>query len=98
EMNAEARKRRILLVDDSAFFRNMLTPVLKAAGYSVTTAANGREALALVEKANDFDVIVSDIEMPGIDGFELAEALRADERMGQVPIIALTSHTSPAML
>jgi two-component system chemotaxis sensor kinase CheA len=98
EMNAEARKRRLLLVDDSAFFRNMLTPVLKAAGYSVTTAADGREALALVETAGGFDVIVSDIEMPEIGGFELAEALRADPRMSHVPIIALTSHSSPAML
>ncbi|HEY4862920.1 MAG TPA: chemotaxis protein CheW [Xanthobacteraceae bacterium] len=98
EMNAEARKRRLLFVDDSAFFRDMLTPVMKAAGYDVTTAADGREALALVEKGDSFDVIVSDIEMPEIGGFELAEALRADPRMGHVPIIALTSHTSPAML
>ncbi|HXM31267.1 MAG TPA: hybrid sensor histidine kinase/response regulator [Xanthobacteraceae bacterium] len=98
EMNAEARKRRLLFVDDSVFFRDMLTPVLKAAGYDVTTAADGREALALVEKGDGFDVIVSDIEMPEIGGFELAEALRADKRMGHVPIIALTSHTSPAML
>jgi len=98
EMNAEARKRRLLFVDDSAFFRNMLTPVLKAAGYNVTTVADGREALALVETAGGFDVIVSDIEMPEIGGFELAEALRADPRMSHVPIIALTSHSSPAML
>ena len=98
EMNAEARKRRLLFVDDSAFFRDMLTPVMKAAGYDVTTAADGREALALVEKGDSFDVIVSDIEMPEIGGFELAEALRADPRMGHVPIIPLTSHTSPAML
>ena len=98
EMNAEARKRRLLFVDDSAFFRNMLTPVLRAAGYDVTTAVNGREALTLVEKADRFDVVVSDIEMPEVDGFALAEALRADPRMALVPIIALTSHSSPAML
>ena len=98
EMGAETRKRRLLFIDDSAFFRNMLTPILKAAGYDVTTAADGAEALALVEKAHGFDVIVSDIEMPGIDGFALAEALQANPRMGHVPIIALTSHTSPAAL
>jgi two-component system chemotaxis sensor kinase CheA len=98
EIGAEARKRRLLLIDDSAFFRNMLSPILKAAGYDVTTAADGGEALALIEKASGFDVIVSDIEMPGLDGFGLAEALRANPRMGHVPIIALTSHTSPAVL
>jgi two-component system, chemotaxis family, sensor kinase CheA len=98
EMNAEARKRRLLFVDDSAFFRNMLTPVLKTAGYDVTVAADGKEALALIDKADGFDLVVSDIEMPEMDGFELVEALRADPRMKPVPIIALTSHTSSAMI
>ncbi|HLL26866.1 MAG TPA: chemotaxis protein CheW [Xanthobacteraceae bacterium] len=97
DRNADEQKRRLLFVDDSAFFRNMLTPVLKAAGYDVVTAANGKEALALVEKAN-FEVVVSDIEMPEIDGFDLAEAMLADPRMRGVPIIALTSHTSPVMI
>ncbi|HXY89873.1 MAG TPA: chemotaxis protein CheW [Xanthobacteraceae bacterium] len=98
EMNAEARKRRLLFVDDSAFFRNMLTPVLRAAGYDVTAATDGKAALALVEKGGGFDLVVSDIEMPEMDGFGLAEALRADPRTQHVPVIALTSHTSPATL
>ena len=98
EMNTEMRKRRLLFVDDSAFFRNMLTPVMKAAGYHVTAAASGEEALALLETAGGFDVIVSDIEMPNMDGFQLAEALGANPRYAHAPIIALTSHASVEMI
>src|SRR3954454_19682432 len=89
EMSAEALTRTLLFVDDSAFFRNMLVPVLKAAGYNVTAVGAGAEALALIKKGARFDAIVSDIEMPGMNGFELAEAIRADGRTAHVPIIAL---------
>jgi len=64
----------------------------------VTAATDGKAALALVEKGGGFDLVVSDIEMPEMDGFGLAEALRADPRTQHVPVIALTSHTSPATL
>ena len=96
DMGAQALTRALLLVDDSAFFRNMLTPVLKAAGYDVTAVAAPTEALALIRQGERFDVVVSDIEMPGMNGFELAEAIRADERGAAIPIIALSSITSPA--
>ena len=98
EMSSEALTRSVLFIDDSTFFRNMLVPVLKAAGYHVTAVAGGGEALALVRKGARFDAIVSDIEMPGMNGFELAEAIRADARTAHVPIIALSSLTSPATI
>jgi two-component system chemotaxis sensor kinase CheA len=98
EMNSGALTRSLLFVDDSAFFRNMLVPVMKAAGYDVTAVGAADEALALVKKGERFDVIVSDIDMPGMNGFELAEAIRADARGAQVPIIALSSMTSPASI
>jgi two-component system chemotaxis sensor kinase CheA len=98
EMSDEALTRRLLFVDDSAFFRNMLTPVLKAAGYQVTAVSAAQEALALAREARGFHVVVSDIEMPGMNGFELAEALRADPRTAAVPIIALSSVTNPAAI
>jgi two-component system chemotaxis sensor kinase CheA len=98
EMSAEALTRTLLFVDDSAFFRNMLVPVLKAAGYDVTAVGAGDEALALIKKGSKFDAIISDIEMPGMNGFELAEAIRADARNANVPIIALSSITSPATI
>ncbi|HKS61612.1 MAG TPA: chemotaxis protein CheW, partial [Xanthobacteraceae bacterium] len=98
EMSNDALTRTLLFVDDSAFFRNMLVPVIKASGYDVTAVGEASEALALIKKGERFDVIVSDIEMPGMNGFELAEAIRADARCAHVPIIALSSMTSPASI
>ena len=87
--------RKVLLVDDSAFFRNMLSPVLRAAGYDVVTAPNGRDALHLLETGRQFDIVVTDIEMPGMSGFDLASALRSGPRTSGLPIIALSSTISP---
>ncbi len=88
----------LLLVDDSAFFRNMLAPLLGSAGYHVTLAASGNEALALKERGINFDLIVSDIEMPGMTGIEFAEKLKFDPDWGDTPIIALSSHAEPEIL
>jgi two-component system chemotaxis sensor kinase CheA len=98
EKGASGSKCRLLFVDDSAFFRNLLLPVLKAAGYDVTTAASGTEALEIVERDTDFNAVVSDIEMPGMSGFDLVETLRKNPRLADVPVIALSSHSSPAVL
>ena len=90
--------RRVLLVDDSAFFRNMLTPVLAAGGYSVTAVDSAAEALKLCSEGVEFDIIVSDIEMPEMDGFGLADTLSSNDNWSDVPIVALSSHTSPAVI
>jgi two-component system chemotaxis sensor kinase CheA len=92
---SDASARTLLFVDDSAFFRNMLTPVLKATGYQVTAVASAQEALEMLKNGQKFDVVVTDLEMPGMSGFEFAEAMRSDPRMNSVPIIALSSMTSP---
>ncbi len=89
---------RLLLVDDSPFFRNMLAPLLTVAGYEVTSASCADEALKILESGRPFDIIVSDIEMPGMDGFDFVRACRSDERFKETPIVALSSHTSPADL
>ncbi len=89
------QSRSILLVDDSAFFRNMLQPVLKAAGYDVTTAATGQDAIALLKDGRRYDVVITDIEMPGMNGFDLARAMRADPRTATLPVIGLSSIVSP---
>ena len=89
------KERTLLLVDDSAFFRNMLSPVLKAAGYEVTAVSSGHEALAILKKGRRFDALVTDIDMPDMDGFELAEAVRGEQRFDEIPIIALSSSSSP---
>jgi two-component system chemotaxis sensor kinase CheA len=95
EMGVADSARTLLFVDDSAFFRNMLAPVLKAAGYEVTTVAGAQEALTLLKDGRRFDVLVTDIDMPGMDGFALAEAVRKEAQFGEIPIIALSSYSSP---
>ncbi len=88
--------KKILLVDDSPFFRNMLSPLLKMAGYKVTVLDNALHALRMREKGESFDLIISDIEMPEMDGFEFAEKVRTEESNWQnVPMVALTSHDTP---
>ncbi|MBT7746150.1 MAG: response regulator, partial [Alphaproteobacteria bacterium] len=92
----ENQQPSLLLVDDSAFFRNLLMPVLATAGYEVSTAADGNEALTYRDEGAEFDIILTDIEMPGISGFEFAELVKADtSRWKQTPLIALSSHASP---
>src|SRR5690606_21975919 len=71
---------RLLLIDDSAFFRYMLAPLLSSAGYRVTLAESAAQALALRDTGAAFDVIVSDIEMPEMDGIAFAEMLRDDPK------------------
>ena len=94
-MADDKRRARLLLVDDSPFFRTMLVPMLQVAGYDVTTAENPVGALELRETGAAFDVIVSDIEMPGMSGFEFAEECRRDDRWQATPIVALSAHNAP---
>ena len=94
DLLADDQRRRLLLVEDNPFFRNMLHPVLSAAGYKVTTVESADAALKLREAGHEFDVIISDIEMPGMDGFEFVEACRADSRWQETPDLALSSHAN----
>jgi len=98
EMTPSATAQSILLVDDSAFFRNMLAPVLKAAGYRVRTAPNAQEGLSALRSGQSFDVVLTDIEMPDMNGFEFAETIRSDQNLNRVPIIGLSSLVSPAAI
>jgi len=86
--------RRIMLIDDSAFFRDMLAPLIKAAGYKVTSIGSAAEALAAIRAGAGVDVVVTDIEMPDMDGFELATALRKDPATADLPVIALSAMIS----
>ncbi|MDP2410916.1 MAG: chemotaxis protein CheW [Pseudolabrys sp.] len=98
EQPGRLKPRAVLLIDDSPFFRNMLTPVLQAAGYAVTSVGSGQEALALIRDGGQFDVAITDIDMPEMDGFEFAEAVRNDALMAGLPVIALSSVVSAEAL
>ncbi|MEM1104192.1 MAG: response regulator, partial [Pseudomonadota bacterium] len=91
---SENRAKRVLLVDDSAFFRNMIGPLLKVSGYELTSVESAAQALALREEGAEFDLIVSDIEMPDCDGFAFAEAVRSDEKWSRTPMLALSAQQS----
>jgi two-component system chemotaxis sensor kinase CheA len=84
----------VLLIDDSAFFRNMLAPLLNAAGYVVNSAASAPEALIMLRAGVRVDVVITDIDMPGMDGFELTSAVRRDPRTASIPVIGLSSLVS----
>jgi len=87
-----AAERRALVVDDSAFFRNLIVPQLRAAKWHVTSASNGVEALSIMESQPAFDIVISDVEMPEMGGLDFAAKVRGDQRWRDVPMIALSSH------
>lgn len=81
--------KRILLVDDEADIRSVYTKTLGKEGYEVTTAKDGKEAL---EKLKEFKphLVILDIMMPGMDGWEVAKKIRKDQVLGDIPIIILS--------
>ncbi|MBI5510736.1 MAG: response regulator [Deltaproteobacteria bacterium] len=87
-------KAKILVVEDSPTQVEELRFILEAAGFSVVVATNGKEGLAAA-KTSPVDLVISDIVMPEMDGYELCKALRADEALRHLPAILLTSHADP---
>ncbi|TCZ58626.1 hybrid sensor histidine kinase/response regulator [Roseicella aquatilis] len=92
---AAGETRRVLLVEDSAFFRNLVVPALGAAGYVVTAVNDAEEALRLQEAGAGFDAILSDIVLPGMDGLALARHLRQEGPWMHLPLIALSGRAGP---
>jgi PAS domain S-box-containing protein len=90
------RKLRILLVEDNKVNRTLVTCLLGKQGHNVVVACNGREAVEAVERApqGGFDLILMDVQMPDMDGFETTAAIRARELLtgGRVPIVAVTAY------
>ena len=83
----------VMVVDDSLTVRKVTSRLLAREGYQVLTAKDGQDALEQLVEANP-DVILSDIEMPRMDGFEFARNLRADERLNKIPVIMISSRTA----
>jgi two-component system chemotaxis sensor kinase CheA len=81
---------RLLVAEDSFTTRELLRSILQSAGYTVETAMHGRDALDKLQ-ANTYDLVVSDVEMPHLTGFELTRQIRADSRLQDLPVIIITS-------
>jgi two-component system cell cycle response regulator DivK len=83
--------RRILAVDDQEDNRRILRDLLTSAGYEVIEATTGEDAVALAE-AQPPDLILMDIQLPGIDGYEATRRIKANPRLRQIPLIVVTSY------
>lgn len=87
--------KQILIVDDSKTMRDMVNFTLTGAGFDVAEAGDGVEALASIE-GRDFDLVITDLNMPNMDGFGLIENLRAMNKYRFLPILMLTTESDPA--
>jgi two-component system chemotaxis sensor kinase CheA len=85
----DARQVSVLVAEDSITSRTLLKNILEASGFLVRTAIDGTDALNLL-KTETFDIVVSDVEMPRMDGFELTAAIRRDKRFAELPVILVT--------
>jgi DNA-binding response OmpR family regulator len=86
------RARRVLVVDDQPEIRGMTETILAGAGYEVGTAENGEEALRRIRRER-FDLVLLDVNMPGMDGWETLRLLRADPSFGSLPVAMFTVKT-----
>jgi CheY-like chemotaxis protein len=87
------RRPRVLVVEDSVGVRELERVILEGAGYEVTTAVDGLDGAARL-KDDPADLVVSDVEMPGMDGFALTRTIRRTRGWEQVPVIIMTSRGS----
>lgn len=84
-----SRARRVLVVDDQPEIRGMTEMILSGAGYEVRTAEDGEEALRRIRRER-FDLVLLDVNMPGMDGWETLRLLRADASFGSLPVAMFT--------
>jgi two-component system cell cycle response regulator DivK len=87
---------RILIVDDNDANLELLSYLLSAGGHTVLTAENGAQALALVNDVPAPDLVITDLRMPVMDGFELLRRIRQDARLEALPVIAVTAFSMAA--
>lgn len=88
-----AKARSVLLAEDSITSRMLLKGILESAGYRVVTAVDGMEAWTLL-RTDEFDLVVSDVEMPRLNGFDLCARIRADKKLADKPVVLVTALAS----
>jgi two-component system chemotaxis sensor kinase CheA len=84
------RPGRLLLAEDSITARTLLKSILEAVGYEVMVSVDGLDALTKL-KMEPFDLVVSDVDMPRMNGFELTTNIRSDKKLGELPVVLVTS-------
>jgi two-component system chemotaxis sensor kinase CheA len=84
------KNKKILVAEDSITSRILLKNILEAAGYQVVTAVDGADAFAQVRQG-EFDLVVSDVDMPRMNGFELTTGIRADKKLSELPVVLVTA-------
>jgi CheY-like chemotaxis protein len=91
-MNGQIGSKRVLLVDDDSLVRCTVAALLEDLGFQVTEAGAPKEALEVVETAHEFDVLVTDVVMPGMDGWTFAEHIRA--RHPSMPVVYVSGYST----
>lgn len=92
--DAPVPAKSLLVVEDSFMVRELQRSILEAAGYHVETAKHGAEALERIAANGEIDLVVTDIDMPEMDGFALTQAIRASDEWRSLPVILVTSRAS----
>ena len=93
-MDTEERKQfNILIVDDNPKNIQVIGNILKDAHYNIGFATDGQQALELLQKTSDYDLVLLDVNMPVMDGYETCIAMRKDEKFKEIPVIFLTAYT-----
>jgi two-component system chemotaxis sensor kinase CheA len=87
---AAERRGRLLIAEDSITARTLVKSILESAGYEVVAAVDGMDALTKL-KTEPFDLLVSDVDMPRMNGFELTAKIRADKKLGELPVVLVTA-------
>ncbi len=90
----ETSAKSVLVAEDSITSRMFLKNILESAGYRVTTAVDGVDAWATL-RTESFDLVVSDVEMPRLNGFDLTARIRADEKLASLPVVLVTALATP---
>jgi two-component system chemotaxis sensor kinase CheA len=86
----EAERKSVLVVEDSITSRTLLRNIIESAGYLVDTAVDGMEAVEAL-RTGAYSLVVSDVDMPRMNGFELTEKVRADRRTAEIPVVLVTA-------
>lgn len=90
-MKQKTKDKKILIVEDDPFILEMYKNKLEKVGFKISVAKSGKEGIIFLEKDAEVDLILLDVVMPGMNGFEMLEIIKADEEYKKIPVILLTN-------